>query len=116
MSIACKNSRPSSLLFARDVSPEGKSTHYRQKYHTDDVNQCLHNKSGSQRAPNVNLFNFMSLLVDYGKVLFSSANELQQNSNALPKKNIFQENGRYCSRSIALTHVTVCLLSVVRKQ
>ena len=113
MSLACKNSRPSSLLFARDVSPEGKSTHYRQKYHTDDVNQCLHNKSGSQRAPNVNLFNFMSLLVDYGKVLFSSANELQQNSNASATKMdcIVVDLSR-----LHLTHVTVCLMSIVRKQ
>ena len=29
-----------------------------------------------------NLFNFVFLLVDFGKVLCSSANELQQNSNA----------------------------------
>ena len=75
-SLACKNNRPSSLLAAKDVSPEGKTTHLGQKYHTDDVNQCLHDKSGSQGAPNVNLVNFMFLLVDYGKVLFSSANKL----------------------------------------
>ena len=53
----------------------------RQKFHTDDVNQCLHNKSGSHGVPNANLFNFTFLLVDVGKVLCSSANELQQNSN-----------------------------------
>ena len=29
-----------------------------------------------------NLFNFVFLLVDFGKVLCSSANKLQQNSNA----------------------------------
>ena len=29
-----------------------------------------------------NLFNFVFFLVDFGKVLCSSANELQQNSNA----------------------------------
>ena len=39
----------------------------RQKFHTDDINQCLHNKSGSRGVPNVNLFDFMFLLVDYGK-------------------------------------------------
>ena len=54
----------------------------RQKFHTDDVNQCLHNKSGSHRIPNANLLNFTFLLVNFGKVLCSSANELQQNSNA----------------------------------
>ena len=39
-------------------------------------------KSGSHGVPNANLFNFTFLLVDFGKVLCSSANELQQNSNA----------------------------------
>ena len=52
----------------------------RQKFHTDDVNQCLHNKSGSRGVSNANLFNFTFLLVDFGKV--SCANELQLNSNA----------------------------------
>ena len=66
----------------RDVSRGGTSATQRQKFHTDDVNQCLHNKSGSHGAPNANLFNFTFLLVDFGKVLCSSANELQQNSNA----------------------------------
>ena len=66
----------------RDVSRGGTSSTQRQKFHTDDVNQCLHNKSGSHGVPNANLFNFTFLLVDFGKVLCSSANELQQNSNA----------------------------------
>ena len=60
----------------------GTSASQQQKFHTDDVNQCLHNKSGSHGVPNANLFNFTFLLVDFGKVLCSSANELQQNSNA----------------------------------
>ena len=58
----------------------------RQKFHTDDVNHCLHNKSGSHGVPNANLFNFMFPLVDFGKTLCSSANELQQNSNAIPRE------------------------------
>ena len=37
---------------------------------TDDVNQCLHNKSGSHEVPNVNFFDFMLLLVDYGNSKF----------------------------------------------
>ena len=53
-----------------------------QKFHTDDVNQCLHNKSGSHGVPNIFLSNFTCLLVDFGKVLCSCANKLQQNSNA----------------------------------
>ena len=56
------------LPAARDVSQEGMSTTQQQKFHTDDVNQCLHNKFGSHGAPNLNLFDLMFLLVDYGKV------------------------------------------------
>ena len=48
---------------------------------TDDVNQCLH-KPGIHGVPNANLFDFTFLLVNFCKVLCSSANELQQNSNA----------------------------------
>ena len=66
----------------RDVLRGVTSATQRQKFHTDDVNQCLHNKSGSHGVSNANLFNFTFLLVDFGKVLCSSANELQQNSNA----------------------------------
>ena len=47
-----------------------------QKFHTDDANQCLHNKSGSRGVPNINLSNFTGILVDFGKVSCSSANEL----------------------------------------
>ena len=64
-----KNSRFSSVLAAWDVSREGTSATQRQKFHTDDVNQCLHNKSGSHGVPNANLFNFTFLLVDFGKAL-----------------------------------------------
>ena len=49
--------------------PGGASATQRQKFHTDDVNQCLHNKSGSRGVFDVNLYDFMFLLVDYGKVL-----------------------------------------------
>ena len=66
----------------RDVLQGGTSATQRQKFHTDDVNRCLHNKSGSHGVPNADLFNFMFLLVDFGKVLCISANELQQNSTA----------------------------------
>ena len=66
----------------RDVSQGGMSATQQQKFHTDDVNQCLHNKFGSHGVPNANLFNFTFLLVDFGKVLCSSSNEPQQSSNA----------------------------------
>ena len=74
-------------LAAEDVSPRGTSATQQQKFHTDDANQCLHNKSGSHGVPNTNLSNFTCLLVDFGKVLCSSANELQQNSNASSREN-----------------------------
>ena len=64
-----------------DVSRGGASATQRQKFHTDDANQCLHNKFGTHGVPDINLSNFMCLLVDFVKVLCSSAKELQQNSN-----------------------------------
>ena len=42
-------------------------------------------------VPNVNLFDFMSLLVDYGNVLCFTANKLQQIQILFLKKNMFQE-------------------------
>ena len=68
--LACENIRFSSLFVAGDVSRGGTSTTQRQKFHTDDANQCLHNKSGSHGVPNINLSNFMCLLVDFGSVVF----------------------------------------------
>ena len=38
--------------------------------------------TGSHGVPNINLSIFTCLLVDFGKVLCSSTNELQQDSNA----------------------------------
>ena len=79
--VACENIRFSSLFVAWDVSRRGTSATWRQKFHTDDANQCLHNKSGGHGVPNTNLYNFTCHLVDFGKFLCSSAKELQQNSN-----------------------------------
>ena len=42
--IACENIRFSSLFAAGDVSRGGTSATQRQKFHTDDAIQCLHNK------------------------------------------------------------------------
>ena len=80
--VACENIRFSSLFVAEDVSRGGTSVTQWQKFHTDDANQCLHNKSGSHGVPNINLSNFAWILVDFDKVLCWSAHELQQNSNA----------------------------------
>ena len=46
------------------------------------INVNIINLSGSHGVANANLFNFMFLLVNFSKVLCSSVNELQQNSNA----------------------------------
>ena len=70
------NSRFSSLFAPGDVSRGGTSATQRQKFHTLDVNQCLHNISGSHEVPHPNFFSFTFLLVDFTKALCSSANEL----------------------------------------
>ena len=82
--IACKNIRFSSLFAVGDVSLGGTSATQSQKFHTDDPIQCLHNKINPvvYGVSNTNLSNFTCLLVDFGKLLYSSANERQQNSNA----------------------------------
>ena len=49
------------------------------------------NISGSQGVPNSNLFNFTFLLVDFDKVLRSSANELQQNPNASSREEFISQ-------------------------
>ena len=56
-----------------------------------DANQCLHNESGRHGVPNINLSNFEFLLVDFGEVLCSSADELQQNSNASSREDYIPE-------------------------
>ena len=80
--VAFENIRFSLLFAAGDVSRGGTSATQQQKFHTDDAIKCLHNKSSSHGVPNTNLSNLTCLLVNFGKVLSSSANELQQNSNA----------------------------------
>ena len=90
--LACENIRFSSLFAAGDFSRGGTSATWLQKFHTDDANQCLHNKSSSHGVLNINLFNFTCLLVDIGKVLCSSANELQQNSNDSSREDYIPQN------------------------
>ena len=101
-SVACENIRFSSLFAAGEVSRGGTSTAtQQQKFHTDDANQCLRDKSGSHGVPNTNLSNFTCLLVDFGKLLCSSANELQQNSNA-------------SSREEYIPQILIVLLEILR--
>ena len=54
----------------------------RQKIHTDDANQCLQN-SPVVKGFQIQICSVLTcLLFDFGTVLCSSPNELQQNSNA----------------------------------
>ena len=100
-----------------DVTRGGTSATQRQKFHTDDVNQCLHNKFGIHGILNENLFNFTFLLVDFGKVLCSSTNELQQNSNASCREDYIPQILTIRDSScLHLTFAAFCLLSVIRKQ
>ena len=87
----CRNRGFSLLLVAGDFSRWGTSATQGQKFHTDDVNQCLQNESSSHGFPNANLFNCMFLMVDFVKVLCSSENELQQNSNTSPREEYFHK-------------------------
>ena len=102
--LACNGRRFSSLFAAegrfarRNVGDSAAEIPY-----TDDVNQCLHNKAGRHGVPNANLFKFTFLLVDFGKVLCSSANELHSH--------IVIDSSR-----LHLTFAAFCLLSVIRKQ
>ena len=50
--VVCEYSCLSSLLVAGlDVLPGGMSAPQQQKFRTDDINQCLHIKSGSRGFP-----------------------------------------------------------------
>ena len=109
---------------ARKILSRGMSAPHahqqQQQFQTTDVNQCLHSKSRSHGVPNVNLFDFMFLLVDYGKVLCSSVNNLQQNSNAPAKKEYSPQKSLDCFvvdlSHLHLIYVTSFLLSVICKQ
>ena len=117
--LACENIRFSSLFATGYVSRGGTPATQRQKFHTDDANQCLHNKSDSHGVPNINLSNFACLLVNFCKVLCLSANELQQNSNASSLRRLYPRNIDCFVRDSSRLHLTFlafCLSSVVRKQ
>ena len=102
-----------------DVLHGGTFATQRQKFHTDDANQCLHNKSGSHGVPNINLSHFTNVMVDFGEVLCSSANELQQNSNASSREDLYSTNIDCFVRDSSCLHwtfVAFCLLSIIHKQ
>ena len=72
--------------------------------------------TGSHGVPNINFSNFACLLVNFGEVLCSSANELQQDSNASSTEDYIPQNNidRFArdSSRLHLTFVAFCLLSV----
>ena len=120
--LACENIRFSLLFAAGDVLRGGTCATQRQKFHTDDANQCLHKISVSLGVLNINLGNFMCLLVDCGILLCSSTNELQQNSNSSSREDYIPQIKTVLWEilwHLHLTFVAFCLLSVktvIRKQ
>ena len=102
----------SPLLFAAgDISHRGMSATQRLKFHTDDANQFLHNKSSSRGVPNINLSNFMCLLVDFGKA--------PAKLKCFFYRRLYSANIDCFVRDSSLLHLTFvafCLLSVIRKQ
>ena len=69
--LACENSHFSSLLTAGNVLRGGMSATQCQKFHTDDINQCLNNQSGTVIGFQMQICSILHkfLLVDFGKVL-----------------------------------------------
>ena len=83
--LACENSRFSSLFAAEDVSRGGTSATRRKKFHNDDVINVYIIYLVVMGSTS-KFVQFHVLLVDFTKVLFSSAKELQQTSNASSKE------------------------------
>ena len=75
--LACENIRFSSLFAAGDVSRGGTSATQRQKFHTNDVNQCLLNKSGSHGVQ----MQICSILRFFRSILFKSFVHLPTSSS-----------------------------------
>ena len=100
-----------------DVSHGGKSPTQRQKFHTDDANQCLHHKSGSHGVPNICPFLrvLWSILVNCCVYLPTISSETQ-----MLRLEILYSTNINCfvrdSSRLHLTFVAFCLLSVIRKQ
>ena len=113
--LALENIRFSMLFTAGDVSRGGTSATQRQKFHTDDTNQCLLNKSRSHGVPNVNLFNFRFLLVNFIWVKCcvhlrtSSGARSQMNTTLYPK-----QNSNACSREDYIPQILTVLLEIHR--
>ena len=100
-----------------DVSHGGTSPTQRQKFHTDDANQCLHHKSGSHGVPNICPFLrvLWSILVNCCVYLPTISSETQM----LRLERLYSTNINCFVRDSSRLHLTFlafCLLSVIRKQ
>ena len=82
--VTCNSRRLSLLLVAQGILPGAMFAPLRQKLHSDDINQCLQLCIRNLVAMGFQMFMF--LLIDCGKVLCSSANKLQLNSNVSAKE------------------------------
>ena len=109
--LACENSHLSSLLTNRDISLGGTSA-------VSDRNTILIMESMLniinavlKRVPSINLFNFMFLLVNHGKLFFKTQIVLVKKIYSI-KIDCFVVDLLH----LHLTFVTVCLLYSVHKQ
>ena len=98
------------LLVARNILSGGMSAPHahqqQQQFQTTDVNQCLHNKSSGHGVPDVNLFDFIFLLVDYGKGFVFSGEQSPAKLKCSCYKERIQSSkiiGLICSRFITFT-------------
>ena len=83
----------------RDVSRGGTSATQQQKFHSDDVNQCLHNKSGSHGISNGNLFNFYGFSrLDFVKCSVHLRMSSSKTQMLLLEKIIFHKYWLFCYR------------------
>ena len=116
--LACENSRVSWLFAAGDVSRGGTCATQRQEFHTDDVNQCLQNTSGSHGVPHPNLLNvYVSPSRFYQSVAFICERAPAKLKCFFQRRisTKFDCNVRDSSRW-HLTFVAFFLLPVIRKQ
>ena len=88
--IACQNSRFPPLLATGGVSPGQTSASQRQKFHTDDVNQCLHNHSGGHGVPSANLSDFRFVQVGFCKVCVRLRTSSSKTEILILEKSIFR--------------------------
>ena len=101
--------KPAKTAAPGNVSRGGTSATQRQKFHTHDVDQYLHNKSGSHGVPNAHLFD---LTFHPGRFWLSIVFICEPQMLPL-EKNIFQKYWLFCYRFIAFTFDLCSLRSFV---